>query len=231
MVRRDHLVGFPLNDQDRQRRQRADPVERPVAVVDGQAERPLQRPGRPEVRELLARERAVAGERALDDQRADVAPVGRCGEAGDRDRAAEALAEHHDPLRIDLGHGEQRLERGREVEVQAVELGRAGRAPVAAVVEQQDVEAGPGQPGDARDVGADVLGVAVQEQDAALARRARRQEPAVQADAVGGDERDVAVGEADLVGGQKVMGQRVEDQPGAACEQQGWGQDSGRDAF
>jgi hypothetical protein len=109
VVGRNHPVGLALDDQDRQRGKRGDPLDRPIAIVDGQAEQPLQRPGRPEARELLPGERAIAGERALDDQGANLGPVRGAGEAGDGDGTAQALAEHHDPVRIDLGHGEERL--------------------------------------------------------------------------------------------------------------------------
>jgi hypothetical protein len=71
VVGRNHPVGLALDDQDRQRGKRGDPLDRPIAIVDGQAEQPLQRPGRPEARELLPGERAIADERALDDQGAD----------------------------------------------------------------------------------------------------------------------------------------------------------------
>jgi hypothetical protein len=75
----NHPVGLALDDQDRQRRELGDPRERPVAIIDGQAERSLQQPGRPEARELLPGERAIADERALDDQGAD-AGLGLAGQ-------------------------------------------------------------------------------------------------------------------------------------------------------
>src|SRR5690606_19969664 len=112
-------------------------------------------------------------------------------------------------------------ERGLEIEVQAVEARAAVGSAVAAVVEQQYVEALRRQPDDARDVRADVLGIAVQEQDAAAPRRARRQKPAVQADAIGRPKLDFAVIQADLVGRQHQLAHWLEDQPGTAAERQG----------
>ena len=62
-----------------------------------------------------------------------------------RDRAAEKIAHRRIDIRLESGEGWHPIGR-----------------PVAAIVQQQDVEASRRQPMDTGDVGADVLGVAVQ---------------------------------------------------------------------
>jgi hypothetical protein len=189
-------------------------------VVNGKAERHLEGPGQPEAGQLLACERTVAGERALDDQRPHLLAARRAGKRRDRERGAEALAEDDHRPCLGLGAGKQEVERRVEIELQAGEARAAAGQAIAPIVEQQHVEALGRQPGDARDVGADILGVAVQEQDAATPRPLCGQEPAVQPDAVLCLELDVSIVEADLVRRQDQLAHGLEDQAGATAERE-----------
>jgi hypothetical protein len=218
MMQRHDRVLFALDDEDGHRRERPDVVDGAIVVVDRERERPLERPGEPEAAELLLGELAVARGRALDHERPDPVFVSGALKRRDGERAAEALAEDGNAPGIDLWHREQRSERRLDVQVRAVKAGLAIGAAVAAVVRQQHVEAFGRHPGDARDVRADVLGVAVQEEDAAHALALGRQKPAVQAYAVLRLEPDVAIGEADVIRRPDMLGHGMEDETRAAAE-------------
>ena len=106
--------------------------------------------------------------------------------------------------------------REREASVQGgLSLGLA----VAAIVEEDHLVAGEGEPEDAVDVGADVLRVAVEEEDRGPWRRGRGGEaPAVEAQAVRGGQLDLGVGDLRevRVGAQGSL--RVEEERLAAAE-------------
>jgi hypothetical protein len=97
------------------------------------------------------------------------------------DGGAERFAEVEHAGRLDVVAREQRGAGGLGVGVGRVLARAAGAAPVAAVVEQQDIEARGGEQTGVRDAVGDVPGVAVAVQDMADRRDGRRREPAVAA--------------------------------------------------
>ena len=216
MLGRNHSVDQAVDDEDRHRADPTDRLQRLVLVVDGQRERPLQRPGKPEPGQLLACNPAIAGKGTLGHQRLNTVPIRRPGQRRDGYGATQALPEDHDPVGIDLRDGEDRTQGGLGVQMQAGQAGLARRAAVAPIIEEEDVVALLRQPPDAGEMGADVLRIAVQKEHCACHAthrvRVSRQKPAVKSRAVGRLEPNVAVGEPHAVRGEHELALRMEQQ-------------------
>ena len=114
-----------------------------------------------------------------------------------------------------MGLGEQHFVGGAGVAVGSWVVGPAVAAAVAAVVEREDVEAGPGQELRFEESVADVCGVAVAEQDLAeTVLCGRRNPPPAKPDVVVGRERQLAKRRAG-------SGWDVDDLPGREVEKRG----------
>src|SRR6185436_10960694 len=122
------------------------------------------------------------------------------GEA-ERHRSSQRLAHVDETRRVHLPARHERGPRRPRVAMQALLARPARAAPVPAVVEQQDVEAGRGQRAGMVEAMRDVASVAVEEEHvAARGSGAGRDPPAVQPLAVFGRDAQVREGEADVRG-------------------------------
>ncbi len=188
VVDRHDRIAPAVQDQDRDGRDLSDPARRAVLLPGKEpGERILERPGQEEAAELLPGDPAVAREGAVDDQRPHLPAVGRRRRGMHRHRAADALAQDRDLFPVDPRQSEQRLQGCLRVTVEAGDGRVSLRQAVTAVVDDQDVEPLQHHPEDAVHVGAEVLGVPVQDQQAAP-RLAGAEVPAVQPDTVRGRE-------------------------------------------
>src|SRR5687767_12269461 len=75
MVRRHHQVLLAVNEKHRDRRKRLDRRGRRIVVLHRQAREPLERPGEEESGKLLARDQAIVGKRAVQNDGANAGPV------------------------------------------------------------------------------------------------------------------------------------------------------------
>jgi len=212
------LVVDAVDHEDRQRRERADRVERIVRPGEHpRGDRP-ERAQQPALPGDVTRHRPVAGERCLDDQRSEPRALrGLELEVADREARPETLREDVHGTRvirldtaIRLGSTrpgatllevfEQPGRPGTDVLERLGHVGLAARAPVAAIVEGEHTVARLHEPERGAHVGRDVLGVAVQEVDAAERGSVRLDQPRVQHHAVGRLDRDVLVGVTEVGG-------------------------------
>src|SRR6266571_4304054 len=184
MMDRHRRVPVSVENQQRDRADRLYHGQRAETVVHGERRDPLERPGEPVVGEFFTGDLDVAGERALYDEGADAIAKRRVCDVVHRERAAQALAVDDDAVLVYVLAREQRFHRGVNVFLRALQVGLAFGCAVAAVVENEHVETARGHPGNAGEVSADVLRVAVQMQDRAERAAFRGQEPAVELDSV-----------------------------------------------
>lgn len=191
MERHDRVVES-VQDEDRHRRDLPYPFLGAVVVVDRPGQGILERPGEPETAQFLPGDAAKAREGAVDDQCPYAVLVPGTGDGVGRDRAAQALTKHHDTIRVRFRHAHEFLEGRIGVAVNAFERRLPAGPPVSAVVNNKEVVAFLHEPQDAVHVRAQVLGVAVQDEDAAEGVL-RREVPAVDRDPVRRGEHDIAV--------------------------------------
>ena len=153
---------------------------------------------------------------------------------GDTEGAAEALAEDIERVfTIGAALG-QPAQSGFHVVQCAFDIGGAGGLAVTAIIDGEHVVALFRQPGGVEDVGADVLGVAVQEVDGALGGLVGegREPPAVEGFAVRGLEVDVFVFQVESVRGDVSGIVRIEEHAAASgLQQRGDGQQGDESRF
>src|SRR6266705_1080341 len=221
MMDRHGRVPVSVEEEQRNRADRLYHGQRTETVVHGERRDPLKRPGEPVVGEFFPGDLDVAGERALYDEGADAIAKRRVCDVVHRERAAKALAVDNDAVLVYVLAREQRSHRGVDVFLRALQVGPAFGCAVAAVVEDEHVEAARGHPGDAGEVSADVLRVAVQVQDRAERAAFRGQEPAVQLEPVLRLKARFPISEPQLVGRVHQDAVRLKEELRATGDQHG----------
>jgi hypothetical protein len=219
LAKRNDPVLRPVNDQQRRRADGMDVIDQVVVSRHAPGCGVLERPREPVAAGCMPGNLCVSSETRIQHDTAEAcAQIRPSGQHVAAHAGSQTLTQHKQRLVARRRCGLQPGQSSGNIVEDFRQVRLACGVPVTAVVEQQHLIAGLGQPVNRAQVGTDVLGITVEEQHRAFSRARCFQPPGTQPGSVRRPNFNIAVGDAEVGRGAAPVLVRIKQQATAGAD-------------